>query len=144
MAQALEIRILGGVFALARLPREFSVPATTSGAFSATLVSEHGVTLVCQEEFAPAEAELSAGFRCLTVASVFELESVGIVAAVTQSIAEAGISLFAYSTWETDYILVQERDLPAAVQALAGAGHRVIDTWRDLGAAVNPGSAARP
>ena len=37
----------------------------------------------------------------------------------------AGIAIFAISTFDTDYILVQEETLPAALQALAEAGHEL-------------------
>ena len=41
------------------------------------------------------------------------------------SLAEAGLSIFATSTFDTDYVLVKARDLEAAVTALERAGHRV-------------------
>ncbi len=93
--------------------------------FSAVVVSEHGVTVVCRDDLVPAGAESSPGFKCLTVTGVFDLGSVGIVAAFTAPLASAGVSLFAYSTWETDYILIHSMDEDAAVAALIAAGHQV-------------------
>jgi hypothetical protein len=49
---------------------------------------------------------------------------VGIVAAIVQPLAEGGISLFAYSTWDADYIMVQESDLEHAIGRLSVAGHK--------------------
>lgn len=146
MAHALEIRMLEGSFALARLQRDATIPTFPHGSFSAIVVSEHGATLVCREDLVPTGAESATGFTCLTVASVFELESVGIVAAVTQPLAAAGISLFAYSTWETDYILVQKRDVDAAVEVLTRTGHHLLDGQWPGGQRqpVNPAPAARP
>ena len=42
----------------------------------------------------------------------------------TTPLAEAGISLFAVSTYDTDYLLVRADDLERAIDALARHGHR--------------------
>jgi hypothetical protein len=59
------------------------------------------------------------------VAGTFALDSIGVVAAAVQPLASAGIGLFAYSTWETDYILIQQADLQLALSSLTQAGHKV-------------------
>ncbi len=43
-------------------------------------------------------------------------------------LAESGISIFAISTFDTDYILVKSSQLQGAVQPLSKAGHRLLDT----------------
>lgn len=50
---------------------------------------------------------------------------IGIVVALSKALADAGISIFAISTFDTDYILVHEPDFDAAVGALSDAGHTV-------------------
>jgi hypothetical protein len=50
---------------------------------------------------------------------------VGILVAIANPLAEAGISIFAISTYDTDYVLVKAHDLERAVAALEGAGHQV-------------------
>jgi uncharacterized protein len=44
---------------------------------------------------------------------------------VAQPLAEAGVSIFAISTYDTDYVMVKEQDLEKAVRALEAAGHWV-------------------
>ena len=73
----------------------------------------------------PAGVSARSGFRCLEIVGEFDLDSVGVVAAVAQPLASAQISLFAYSSWDTDYILIQETDLELAVSTLTAAGHTV-------------------
>lgn len=51
---------------------------------------------------------------------------IGVVAAIANPLAAAGISIFAISTFDTDYVLVHEPDFDAAVQALTEAGHVVL------------------
>lgn len=50
---------------------------------------------------------------------------VGILASVVEPLAEAGISIFAVSTFDTDYVLVKEEQLESAATALRGWGHEI-------------------
>ena len=49
----------------------------------------------------------------------------GILARLTAPLAAAGVPVFALSTFDTDYLLVREADVEAAVEALEGAGFGV-------------------
>jgi hypothetical protein len=50
---------------------------------------------------------------------------VGILAALSGALTQAGIALFALSTFDTDYLLVREQDLDRAMLALESEGHRI-------------------
>jgi hypothetical protein len=52
---------------------------------------------------------------------------VGILARVSQALAQRGISIFVLSTHNTDYILVPISKLPDAIDALRVAGHSVTE-----------------
>ncbi len=45
---------------------------------------------------------------------------------LTAALANAGLSIFAVSTYNTDYILVKEKDLEDAIIALRNDGHEII------------------
>jgi hypothetical protein len=109
---------------LAQLPPGSVAPAWVRGCFAAVIFSSHGMTVVCEESAVPAGVTTQSGFRCLQIVGVFEISSVGVVAAVVRPLAEAGISLFVHSTWETDFILVPDADLPVAIRTLIEAGHK--------------------
>ena len=49
----------------------------------------------------------------------------GVLASLTQPLAEAGLSLFAISTYDTDYLLVKARDLDRAIAVLTEAEHTI-------------------
>jgi hypothetical protein len=53
------------------------------------------------------------------------LNLIGIVAAIADPLAAAGLSIFAISTFDTDYVLVKARELEQALQVLRQAGHQV-------------------
>jgi hypothetical protein len=55
------------------------------------------------------------------------LSEIGVLAALAAALAHAKVSLFAISTFATDYLLVSDKSLNAAVAALRAAGHSVVD-----------------
>ena len=64
-------------------------------------------------------------FRAIGVEGTLDFSLIGILAEISSLLAQNGISLFAISTYDTDYILVRSRDLKQAVLALRQAGHTV-------------------
>jgi hypothetical protein len=50
----------------------------------------------------------------------------GILAMLAQPLADAQISIFAISTFDTDYVLVKESTLDAAIQTLSESGHLIV------------------
>jgi len=122
----LELRLHEGRYALARLAPGSAVPPWVEGEFTAVLRSAQGLTACCREDAVPPDVEARGGFRCFEIAGPFDLTSVGVVAAATGPLAAAEISLFVFSTWETDFILVPLDRLDAAIGALEAAGHNVL------------------
>ena len=48
------------------------------------------------------------------------------LATLSGALAQAGISLFALSTFDTDYLMVKEKDLAETIDVLTAAGHEVV------------------
>ena len=55
----------------------------------------------------------------------FEFDEIGVLAAITTPLAQAGISLLTISTFDTDYILIQQDTYNQAVKVLETAGHKI-------------------
>jgi hypothetical protein len=124
-------------YAVVRLPVEGPWPDLTgvSGFVSVTRTDEE-LSVVMREENAPASPHRETGFRILKVAGPLDFALTGILADLAGALADAAISTFALSTFDTDYILVREVDLDAAKEALTRRGHQVHD-------AADPAEAAR-
>ncbi len=95
-----------------------------SGFHSLTRTEEE-LSLVCAGADVPARLAAERGFCRLTVRGPLEFSLVGVLASLTAPLAEAGVSLFSISTFDTDHVLVRETDLDRACAALEAAGHRV-------------------
>ncbi|MFM8274394.1 MAG: ACT domain-containing protein [Gemmata sp.] len=80
---------------------------------------------MCRQDAVPTGVTCEPGWRCLRVAGAMPFTLVGVLASLTTPVARAGVGVFAFSTFDTDYLLVKAADLPAAVDALRAAGHAV-------------------
>jgi hypothetical protein len=123
---ALELRILAGSYAVSRLSPDASVPEWARGELVALTRTPDQLSVVSAVESVPASVESARGWRALRVAGSLDFALVGILAALSGVLAQAEIPIFALSTFDTDYILVGDRDLEGAVRALESAGHRVV------------------
>ncbi len=83
------------------------------------------LSIVCEERLIPAGVHSETGFSCLKVIGPLGFESVGVIASLTSALAASGISVFAISTFDTDYLLVRQTALPDAIDALREGGHVV-------------------
>jgi hypothetical protein len=73
----------------------------------------------------PEGATVEGAFAALEVEGPLDFSAVGILAALSGALAQAGIPLLAVSTFDTDWLLVRDDRLDAAVSALEAAGHSV-------------------
>lgn len=112
--------------AICRLAPDSELPnwATEAGFFSITR-SPDELSIVCTGTYAPDEITREDGWRALGIEGPLDFSLVGILASVAMPLAEAGVSVFAVSTYDTDYVLVQEDALGTAVSVLRESGHVV-------------------
>lgn len=105
----------------APLPLEMD---TVKGIVSVTRTADE-VSVICEAAHAPAGAAVNTPWRCLRVAGPVDLALTGILASLVNPLAEARVNIFAFSTYDTDYVLVPAVRLNEALAALAAAGHRI-------------------
>ncbi|GLY69358.1 ACT domain-containing protein [Amycolatopsis taiwanensis] len=125
----LVIDVAAGDYAVAKLGPDADFPAglLTPGAGGLVSVTRTPTELsvICPAGRVPAGAEVEAGWRLLTVRGPLAFTLTGIIAALANELASAGVALFTMSTFDTDHVLVKAVDLARAVTALRAAGHEV-------------------
>ena len=121
-----ELSLLPERLAISRLAADSPIPAwaTQGSFFSVTLTSEE-LSIVTELSRVPATVKSQSGWRVLKVHGPFALSEIGVLAALAAPLADAKISLFALSTFDTDYLLVASESLSAAIAALERAGHTI-------------------
>ena len=124
----MRLRALPGRYAVCRLgPDEAIPPAVAAARFAAITRTAGELSIVCEEALAPADAPCEAGWSCLGLEGPIPFTAIGVLASVLAPLAQAHIGIFAVSTFDTDYLLVKEVALPAAVAAPRRAGHEVAE-----------------
>jgi hypothetical protein len=122
----LELTLFLERFAISRLAADAPVPdwATRGSFFSVTRTGDE-LSVVTETSQVPIGVQSQPGWRVFKVHGPFVLSEIGVLSALAAPLAEAKISLFAVSTFDTDYLLVATETLSAAIAALGRAGHTI-------------------
>jgi uncharacterized protein len=122
----LELTLLPERFAISRLAADAPIPdwATLGSFFSVTRTGDE-LSVVTETSQVPVGVQPQPGWRVFKVHGPFVLSEIGVLSALAAPLAEAKISLFAVSTFDTDYLLVAAETLSAAIAALGRAGHTI-------------------
>ncbi|HSU16482.1 ACT domain-containing protein [Longimicrobium sp.] len=122
----LTLTLLDDTFAVSRLPADAVVPVWAwTGEVACVTRTRDELSIVCRADLVPAEVLTETGWRCLRVKGPLSFALTGVFARIAQPLANAGISLFAVMTYDTDYVMVKQAQLAEAVHALMAAGHTV-------------------
>jgi hypothetical protein len=122
----LELTLLAESFAISRLAADAPIPAwATQGPFFSVTRTGDELSVVTELSRVPMGVQSHPGWRALKVHGPFVLSEIGVLSALATPLAEARISLFAVSTFDTDYLLVASETLSAALAALERARHTI-------------------
>lgn len=122
----LTLSVLEEHLSICQLAVETEIPAWATGSsFFSVTRTEDELSIVCPEKDVPEDVSQERGWRALKLEGPFELSMVGVLSSVAVPLAGAGASIFAVSTFDTDYVLVRGEQLDLAVGTLRGQGHRV-------------------
>jgi hypothetical protein len=120
----LRLLALPELLAVCRLAADDAFPAwlPARGFVSVTRTAGE-LSIVCAQDAVPAGLRCEPGWRALAVEGPLDFGLTGVLASIAAPLAEAGISIFAISTFDTDYVLVKDERLNEAAEALRRAGH---------------------
>jgi hypothetical protein len=117
---------LEGAYAVCRLDADAPLPVGLArGPFLSITRTAEELSLVCREEAVPEGARCERGWRCLRVAGTLDFALVGVLATLLSPLADAGVSVFAVSSFDTDYLLIKQADFRRAAEVLRRAGHAI-------------------
>ena len=117
----MRIGLLPSLYAVCRLNAAAAIPQWARGAFVSISRSADELSVVCEEANVPADVKAERDWRCFAVEGPIPFEVVGVAARITNALAEARISVFFVSTYDTDYVLVRSSMVDAATAALRSA-----------------------
>lgn len=83
------------------------------------------LSIVCSQRFLPPDVKAERDWRAFEIKGPLDFSLTGVLAGLSTTLAQAEISLFALSTYDTDYLLVKDADFERARLALTAAGHAI-------------------
>ena len=119
----LKMKLLERGYGVCRLSIEDEIPkwAFQSDVYSITKTHDE-LSIVCKEEYIPEGIECEKEWRVLKVQGPLDFSLIGILSTISGVLAQHKISIFAISTYDTDYILVKDDKINEAIEALKAIG----------------------
>jgi hypothetical protein len=123
------LKVFENLYAVCRFPIDTAVPSwTESGEFVSVTRTPDEISVVCEQSSVPGVVDAERDWRLLRIEGQIEFSKTGIISTIVQPLATAGISVFTIATFNTDYVLVKEAKLQAAVLVLKSVGFHVISS----------------
>ena len=105
-------------YSLVNLDSEYSFIAKT----------EEERSLVCITKEVPSNViRRDDGWKAFCVQGVLDFSLIGILSKISTILAEHGISIFAVSTYNTDYILIKDTNYEKALEVLKSSGYQIVE-----------------
>ena len=124
---ALTLQLLSQTFAIHSLSPDSTIPQEVFNApvyFIAKTYDE--ISLVLPQEFTLDSEDIEKDWRALEVVGPLGFSLTGILSRISTILANDKISIFAISTFDTDYILVKENMIEKAINALQLNQYKII------------------
>jgi len=116
-----------GPFAIVRLAPNAAIPEwATKGDFISIARTAEELSIVCPSRSLPADVLSSHSWQCFKLDGPFPFSQTGILLSFIEPLSSQGIPIFAISTYDTDYVLIQEDFAGRALDALQKAGHEFV------------------
>jgi hypothetical protein len=124
----MQLRLLAERFGVMKLTPPQVFPAwLTQAALFFVAQTEDEYSIMCPQIHIPVGVDYTANYRCFRVDGELAFDEIGVVARVSNPLADAGLSLFLMSTHDRDYVLVQQTNLDTAITLYKSAGFVVIE-----------------
>jgi uncharacterized protein len=123
----LTLVVLPQKYAVCRLDPNGHIPhwALLGDDFISLTRTRDELSIACLQGNVPQETRAARGWRCVKVEGPFDFSLAGVHVSLAIPLAEANISILAIATYETDHLLIQEKDLEQAIAVLEKAGHHI-------------------
>ncbi|MPM52134.1 hypothetical protein SDC9_98890 [bioreactor metagenome] len=123
----LTLSLLKDKFGVCRLDINEAIPSWGSkGTFFSITKTADELSIVCNEESIPSNIKCEKEWKALKIEGPLDFSLIGILSKISSLLAKEGISIFAISTYDTDYILVKESHIKNAISVLLSNEYHVI------------------
>ncbi len=122
----LKFRQLPGPYVIVRLAADAPVPDwATRGDFTSITRTADELSIVCPADNVPPDVDSPHRWICLKLEGPFPFELTGVLLSFIEPLSKNGVPIFAISTFDTDYVLLQEDHMGNVMDILREAGHQL-------------------
>lgn len=123
----LTMKLLKEKYGVCRLEKTALIPewSKNSEFFSITRTADE-LSIVCSQDNIPNDIKCEKDWRILKIQGPLDFSLIGILASISAVLAQKGISIFAISTYDTDYILIKNKDIDNSIKSLIKERYEVI------------------
>lgn len=94
--------------------------------------TDEEISIVCEELSIPKNyTECDKGWYAFKIKGTLDFSLVGILAKISTILAESNISIFAISTYNTDYILIKEENFQNAIVTMEKNNYKITNSLKD-------------
>ena len=123
----LKFRQLSGQYAIVRLAPDAPAPAwATRGDFTSITRTSDELSIVCPADNLPPDVHSPHPWICLKLEGPFSFSQAGVLLSFIEPLSRNEIPIFAISTYDTDYVLIQKEWADSALNLLMRAGHQLL------------------
>jgi hypothetical protein len=132
----LKFRWLPGAYAIVRLASDAAIPVwATKGDFTSISRTADELSIVCPADNLPPDVHSPHRWICLKLEGPFPFSQTGVLLSFIEPLSNNAVPIFAISTYDTDYVLIQEEFCGWSFEVLQKAGHELWprdESWRKL------------
>ncbi|WP_294404582.1 ACT domain-containing protein [uncultured Clostridium sp.] len=123
----LTLRLLNDTYGVCRLQKDSQIPSWAfDGEFYSITKTDDELSIVCLENSIPQDIKCELDWRIFKIQGPLDFSLIGILSKISSLMAENQISIFAVSTYDTDYILIKEDKLENAINILESDIYNII------------------
>ena len=121
-----KIKILDKDFAIHRLQPNDNLPGEVlHGNYSWIGKTDEELSVVCDAGINLKSQKSDNNWAAIKLVGPLDFSDTGILSEITHVLADASIGIFAFSTYDTDYILIKKTNVEKAAEALRKNGYVV-------------------
>jgi hypothetical protein len=123
----MKLKLYDNLYQVAKLTPDSEIPANAlQGDFYSVTRTDEELSVVCGQSIDfPCESR-EPDWRMIKIIGVLDFSLIGILSKISTVLADSKVSIFAVSTYNTDYILEKNQDVDTAIKSLKENGYEIV------------------
>jgi len=122
----LNLKLLKDKYSVCRLNKDDEIPKWIfNEEFFSITKTEDELSIVCLQDKIKEDIKCERDWKILKIEGPLDFSLIGILSKISTLMANNNISIFAISTYDTDYILIKEESIDKAIEILENNNYNI-------------------